>query len=207
MSIEKLSVASVVSESCPSVTSTTESDKRAADQAGAAVPGVEDNDTFFSSDDVDARVYFARECAADISEVVMLLAVADPEDLSASVLQMVQQRIHELALGVVIALRGREELWQTQLRVHPSRLPPKAPRLSPTAPAVEPANGSSLRVTRAEYARMRGVPKSTVSRAVKRGSISLVDKRIEVESADAWFATSRGASGRVPRPASSEIAA
>ncbi len=72
----------------------------------------------------DQRHALAVRATCDIMEVVTVLARLGADDMPASVLQMVQQRIHVLASGVLCCLDDpTEPLLDIQERVYPDEKP------------------------------------------------------------------------------------
>ena len=70
---------------------------------------------------IGARVSLAVRAAGDITDVVGLLASVGADDLTPAALQMVQQRIHELACGICTALEHpTDALWEIRSRLYPS---------------------------------------------------------------------------------------
>lgn len=89
-----------------------------AQQTGGAVTALEPNDERLP---IGARVSLAVRAACDITDVAGVLASLDVDDLTPAALQMVQQRIHELACGVCAALQDpMEALWEIRSRLYPS---------------------------------------------------------------------------------------
>lgn len=69
----------------------------------------------------DARRSLAGRAAADITEVVTVLRGFDGDNLTPAVVQMVQQRIHDLACGVLSAIDDpNDKLEDIRARLWPS---------------------------------------------------------------------------------------
>lgn len=95
-----------------------DTDGGSAQQTSGAVAALESNDERLP---IGARVALAVRAACDITDVVAVLASLDADDLTPATLQMVQQRIHELACGVSAALQDpTEALWEIRSRLYPS---------------------------------------------------------------------------------------
>lgn len=69
------------------------------------------------------RADLAHRAAGDIAEVVLLLAPRHAADLTPAIVQMVQQRVHDLACGIASALSDDvEPCSEIRERLYPSEL-------------------------------------------------------------------------------------
>jgi|GEM_PF-4764430 len=66
------------------------------------------------------RVVVASRACADVADVLGVLSLYNFVEVPPAVLQMVQQRAHELALGAVSALADPEPIEEIHARVWPS---------------------------------------------------------------------------------------